>query len=358
MISIVLLAYRADYVGYNLRKEERARYVTVVLLSGKVPAEMVSCYIHAGVPDMPASQWTVEGQGSPPSLSAKLGPHSFSPLASHIESNCHISGRAASPEGTRIHQRLRESSEKVSCVDTALTKLDNSADQQRRFQVETREHTSSRAPSRVNSASSPPAERADSGMGDAKSARTDTQETGLARRTSVQTRHTSIQIREPSTHSERTKTKRTATRQNSIVSVIGSLNLRRTTSPEPMGPVTACGEGNCMQVDGLRPDVVCDFPSGLDCEGAVGLWLGQISLAATHDPEEAYEGADGYSMTKVIQTLIFSLLSTDAPNSRSSLRCLVRLGLNKLQCPSFLTDVTCADNDPHPTYYDLAYKLG
>ena len=167
-----------------------------------------------------------------------------------------MSVRATSPEGTRIHQRLRESSEKVACVDTALTQLRDSADKQRRFQVETREHTSTRPPSRANSASSPLPERADSGLDSSdKPARTDTQDTEPARRTSVQTRQTSIQIRQTSTHSERVKTKQTATRQNSLASVMSSLNLYRTTSPEQMGPATACAS-TCIQSDAPKPDVV------------------------------------------------------------------------------------------------------
>ncbi|PIL23034.1 hypothetical protein GSI_14341 [Ganoderma sinense ZZ0214-1] len=222
----------------------------------------------------PAPEWTVEGEGSPRLV---------------------VRGRAASPEGTRIHQRLRESPEKVSCIDTALTQLDDSADKQRRFQVETREHTSSRAPSRANSASSPLPERADSG----KPVRTDTES---GRRTSVQTRQTSIQIRQATSQSERAKTKRSATRQNSLASVISSLNLCRTASPEPLpGVMTAqCIVGNCILSDGPKLDVT--------------------SLAATHDPEEAYEGSDGYSMTKVLVEIL--------------------------------------DDDPHPTYHQLAYKLG
>ncbi|KAM5543595.1 hypothetical protein V8D89_002846 [Ganoderma adspersum] len=240
---------------------------------------------NAHAPPVPASEWTVEGEGSPRPAPKVLG-------------------RAASPEGTRIHQRLRESSEKVSCIDTALTQLNDSVDKQRRFQVETTEHTSSRAPSRANSAASPPAERADSEsdmLDNSKPARADAQGAEPARRTSVQTRQTSIQIRQATGQSERAKTKRTATRQNSIASVIDqALNLCRTTSPESMDAVSGCVFGNCIQNDGPKPDVT--------------------SLAATHDREEAYEGRDGYSMTKVLVEIL--------------------------------------DNDPHPTYHELAYKLG
>ncbi|KAI1787989.1 caspase domain-containing protein [Ganoderma leucocontextum] len=204
------------------------------------------------------AQWTVEGQCPPRPA---------------------VEGRAASIEGTRIHQRLRESSEKVSCIDTALTQLQDSADRQRRFQVETRGHASIHTPSRANSASSPP-ERADTT--DSKPARTDTQETEPARRTSVQTRRTSVQIRQTSGQSERMKTRRAAaTRQNSVASVLSSLGLCRTTSPEAIGAETACVPGNCIQSDMPKPDVVCAVCSGLECVeirladaiGARRLWL-------------------------------------------------------------------------------------
>ena len=69
--------------------------------------------------------------------------------------------------------------------------------------------------------------------------------------------------------------------------------------------------------------------------------MGQTSLAATHDRQEAYEGgADGYSMTKVLVEILGTFCSTVVKSAR------------------LLTAVASVDNDPHPTYHDLAYKLG
>ncbi|TBU47112.1 caspase domain-containing protein [Dichomitus squalens] len=161
-----------------------------------------------------------------------------------------VRGSTGSREGTRIHQRLRESSEKISCVDTSLTRLPNGDKGERRFQLYTSEHTSTHTAQRANSPVTPSAHHVGTTE---QTARTDTRQSEQATRT---TKRASVQIRQTSGQTETTEwTKRTASRQNSLTSVMSYLGLRRTTSPEPM-PDRLCVSGKCAITSLPITDVV------------------------------------------------------------------------------------------------------